>query len=92
VRDDVNCADIVLLGQYRADLLDAIAAAVQQNDVDLAILSGLGSDVVDELLIIRRCRVDENDLMNSPPASSVRCSVTDGNGTASSSPGLMSAE
>ena len=53
---------VAVLGKHRADLLHAVLVGVQNHDLDLPPLVITLKQVVDELLVVRRARIDDHQL------------------------------
>jgi hypothetical protein len=60
--DDVHGIQVPVAGQGFGDLLDAVAVAVDDDDLDLPPLLGRLHQVIDELLVVGRAGIDEDYL------------------------------
>ena len=64
VRDDVHGADVFSTRKGLGDLPDAVLAGIEQHHLDVA-LAVLAADTLDQLLVVGRRRIDEDDLVAS---------------------------
>ena len=65
--DGADGVQVAVTSQHLADLLDPIASAVQQHDLQLATVILLGQQVIDQLLVIVGACIHKHQLVLESP-------------------------